>query len=875
MNSKYQSGEKININKIFFEDNFIDLINKLVKTISDYYHLSLGLISKSSNIIPLLESNINTIVLLTEKNKNNPYFNNNNQELSQILKNLNYIKNEFKLITVKTDDNLKSFFEKANIIFKEMKEKKNDKLEEVIQDFARKNNLKIKDQSDNSNLENIEPFRLSYYSKESSGSKNQKKERNKTSNKIIINNKNNSLHNFSIIKNLINKMGEYNNIISNYSFEAKDNYLKLQKQLLFEINKTINNNSSKSVERKNIMKTNTIPTYNTNNNNINNNNPFIMLNNNNNNNITMTTTNNNSYYNIIDKDNLKDLKNQNSNRNNKLENYINNNKDLKNEIKNLKTELENLKNINKSLENKIEESNNNIDIIKKNDKNKFNKYKNDLEIKIKSLENQNNELKKEYTLLLKKYNKENLNKDTSIGVVTNLEENNMDKMDNNNNNNEIKKLKEDFENKKNEYELNIKKLNEEMTNSKKENEQKLKQLNDENTKLSKYLADKSREIQNLQNSNKLKTNELNKLKLIVKTNEKQLKVKKLKAERQKANSPNIKIRDLLANSRNIYDNNDLNMNSSNISANHDKNENSKEIIAKLELEISKLKEELEKGKEEKESLTSNISVLEKDIDDKNKKNEILENELNNKNNEIQDENKIVNELKLEKERLIQKLKEYKNIEELNLSQIKILKNHIKEIEKHQNNESDNNQNKKNKKKELKKKISELEIEIANIKIKYDIELNNNEHLKNEVKNKTEQIDALNIVVKKLMEEKELYTLKKSPSLPQNNNAPIQNNVNRSKTNGDIEFNKINKVSNKDVNIKNIMNENDNNNNNNESNKDINLKKQNILNRKEYKTEKKLEIYNSNEKDSYNKKNDITKSEDAKLEYSNNNNKQKS
>ena len=157
-------------------------------------------------------------------------------------------------------------------------------------------------------------------------------------------------------------------------------------------------------------------------------------------------------------------------------------------------------------------------------------------------------------------------------------------------------------------------------------------------------------------------------------------------------------------------------------------------------------------------------------------------------------------------------------------------------------------------------------------MKYDIELNNNEQLKNEVKNKIEQIEALNSVVKKLMEEKESYTLKKSPSLPQNNNnAQIPNNVIRSKTNGDIDYNKINKISNKDINIKNLINEND----NNESNKNINLKKQNFVNRKDYKTDKTLETYNFNEKESYKKKNDITKSEDAKLDYSNNNNKNKS
>ena len=870
MNSKYQPGEKININKIFFEDNFIDLINKLVKTISDYYHFSLGLISKSSNIYPLLESNISKIMSLKENNNNS--FLNNNQELSKVLNNLNYIKKEYKLIINKTDENLKSFFDKANIIFKEMKEKKNNKIEEVMQDFARKNNLKIKDQNDNSNGENVEPFRLSYLSKESTSSKKSKKERNKTTNKIITYNKNNNniLHNFSMIKNLINKMGEYNNIISNYSYEARENYINLQKQLLFEINKVINNNTSKSVERKNIIKSNNIPTYNANantNTNNNNNNPFIMLNNNNSNNITMTTTNNNSYYNIIDKENLKDFKSANSNRNSKLENYINNNKDLRNEINNLKSELDNLKNTNKNLENKIEESNKNIDIIKKNEKNKFIKYKNDLEIKMKSLEKQNNELKKEYGLLLQKYNIENGNKNGE-GVVEKLKEKNFDE-----DNIEISKLKLDLENKKNEYELNIKKLNEEINNAKKENEQVIKKLNDKNTELSKCLAEKSREIQTLQNNNKLKTNELNKLKLIVKTNEKQLKVKKIKAERQKANSPNIKIRDLLANSRNIYDNNnDLNINSPNISANNDNNNNNnKEIISKLELEISQLKEELEKRNEEKESLASNISTLEKNINDKNKKNEILENELNNKNNEIEDENKLLNELKCDKEKLIQKLKEYKNIEELNLSQIKILKNHIKEIEKHQNIESDSNQNKKNnKKKELKKRINELEIEITNIKMKLDIEINNNEQLKNEIKYKTEQIDGLKTFIKKLEEEKESYTLKKSPSLPQNSNTSTPNNVNRSKTNGDIDFIKLNKNSNNELNIKNIIIDND----NILSNKDIILKKQNFLNKKEYKTDKKLETYNLNENIS-NKQNEATKSEDAKLEFSNNNNKNKS
>lgn len=222
---------------------------------------------------------------------------------------------------------------------------------------------------------------------------------------------------------------------------------------------------------------------------------------------------------------------------------------------------------------------------------------------------------------------------------------------------------------------------------KKENDK----MNDENTSLSKFLADKNREIQLLQNSIKLKINELNKLKLIVKTNEKQLKVKKLKADQKKANSPNnLKIKDLLGSSQKIHDiNSNSNNNSPNVSTNNENNNIfNKETISKLEEEIKDLKEEIEKNKEEiekakeeKESLTTNINALEKDISNKINENEILENELSNKNNKIEDENKIINELKSEKDKLILKLKEYKNSEDLYLSQIKILKEHIKKLEK--------------------------------------------------------------------------------------------------------------------------------------------------------------------------------------------------
>ena len=90
---------------------------------------------------------------------------------------------------------------------------------------------------------------------------------------------------------------------------------------------------------------------------------------------------------------------------------------------------------------------------------------------------------------------------------------------------------ENLENKNNILEKKIKEYEEEMTKLKDEYELKFKTLNDRNTSLSKDLVNKNHEIQILQNSNKLKINELTKMKLILKTNERQLKVQKEKVEK--------------------------------------------------------------------------------------------------------------------------------------------------------------------------------------------------------------------------------------------------------------------------------------------------------------------------------------------------------
>ena len=95
------------------------------------------------------------------------------------------------------------------------------------------------------------------------------------------------------------------------------------------------------------------------------------------------------------------------------------------------------------------------------------------------------------------------------------------------------------------------------------------------------------------------------MKLILKTNERQLKVQKEKVEKLREKSPGIiKIKDILGKKKENTENNQINDN--------------KQQMDKLEEEIKILKDTLGKKDE-------NISDLEKDMNDINDKNKVLKN----------------------------------------------------------------------------------------------------------------------------------------------------------------------------------------------------------------------------------------------------------
>ena len=596
--SKKNSNHKeiININNIFFEDSFIDLINNLNNNIKDLYRNTKHLITTSQKSLFQFESTISFLLSLSDSNQ---------LEIKTIIDDLNKIKENYKQFILGSSNNIEVFVGKAKKIFQEMKAQKDNKVEDIYNDYTRRHTLKNNNQLKMS----IDPIRKSNPLNEL--------KRNKTLTKNSNQNKN--LLNINLVKNLINKLGEFNNlIIKNHSNTEWENFNKIQKQILFEINKSFNSNASKSVESKGQKKSeNKIEPVEKN--------PFIMVNNNNNN-VTMTTTNNNSYYNIIDKDNIKEINSASFHSNNKT----------------------------------------------------------DLSSDINILTNKNN--------ILEKKLKEN-------------EE-------------EMAKIKED-------YEL------------------RYKLLNDKNTSLSKDLVNKNHEIQILQNSNKLKISEITKLKLIVKTNERQLKVQKAKADQQREKSPgNIKIKDLLGNKKDNIDNKNL-----------EEKMIDKEQIKKLEEEIEILKDDINKKDE-------NIIKLEKDLNDINNKNMLLKNELAIKDNNMNNNDIIINNLKSEKEKLINKIKDNKNLEESFKIQIDTLKLQIKEMNRQQKENLENNITKSDKKKDLRNQNNELKVQNVNLKYQLEYELNYNKQLKADVKNINSENEGLKLVIDKLIKEKENYILNK-------------------------------------------------------------------------------------------------------------------
>ena len=133
--SKKQANPKeiININNIFFEDSFIDLINSLNNSIKDLYRNSKHLITTSQKSLFQFDSTISILLSLS---------NSNQFEIKTILDNLNKIKEDYNQLILGSSNNIEAFVEKAKKIFQEMKEQKDNKVEDIYNDYTRRHTLK-------------------------------------------------------------------------------------------------------------------------------------------------------------------------------------------------------------------------------------------------------------------------------------------------------------------------------------------------------------------------------------------------------------------------------------------------------------------------------------------------------------------------------------------------------------------------------------------------------------------------------------------------------------------------------------------------------------------------------------------------------------
>jgi hypothetical protein len=239
-NFPFNSPEKITTNKtaLISDDKFINLINNLSDLIKDYYFTN--------------KTNINSLYnIITENSEKN---------IQEIIPNL------FSAIETQKDY-LNNFIEKAKNIFRKMRIYKNNK-NSVIKNSTSTN------QKNTSNLNNIiKIYDYNSVNKKLKSNTNNKnvielkitsKFKTEDDNNKIINNTYNAYNtniynktdkkffsnistNIEDIKNLVNKLSIYENIISKVSLKYKDNFIQLENDILFLLDKCINDRGRFSI----------------------------------------------------------------------------------------------------------------------------------------------------------------------------------------------------------------------------------------------------------------------------------------------------------------------------------------------------------------------------------------------------------------------------------------------------------------------------------------------------------------------------------------------------------------------------------------------------------------------------------------------------
>jgi hypothetical protein len=209
-----------------YDEEFVSLINSLNESIKEYYKVSKNNIIEANSILNSYEQQAQSILDLMNLMINTSSYNRLDELFGKIPKSLEVI-NQMKLNADSNNNNLNLFFDDAKILFKSMKFKRKERLNELNNQY---------------NQTSTDSYTNSFHQE----NKFMKNNNNNNMEQINMNNiiKNNSIQNsvfsniniaYSSIMKLLNGFAEFNYMVSKIDFEESNRFNNLQNSVKKEL----------------------------------------------------------------------------------------------------------------------------------------------------------------------------------------------------------------------------------------------------------------------------------------------------------------------------------------------------------------------------------------------------------------------------------------------------------------------------------------------------------------------------------------------------------------------------------------------------------------------------------------------------------------
>ena len=214
-----------------YDEEFVSLINSLNESIKEYYKVSKNNISQANSILILYDQQAQAIINLMNLIVSTSSYDKLNELFEQIPKILEVIK-QMKINTNSNNNNLTSFFDDAKILFKSMKFKRKEKLNELNNN---NNNMNYHYQTSSDSYNNS-------FNQEKMFVSNLKNISNNSNNNLPVNNSsfNNINAIYSRIMILLNSFSDFNYMISKINFEESNKFNNLQNNVKKELENFFN-----------------------------------------------------------------------------------------------------------------------------------------------------------------------------------------------------------------------------------------------------------------------------------------------------------------------------------------------------------------------------------------------------------------------------------------------------------------------------------------------------------------------------------------------------------------------------------------------------------------------------------------------------------